>query len=46
VIQHHDHGRQYTSVAYRQRLAADEIPGAKMNLPVIEQHQQGIGVGL
>ena len=25
VIQHHDHGRQYTSVAYRERLAADGI---------------------
>jgi putative transposase len=25
VIQHHDHGSQYTSVAYSERLAADEI---------------------
>ena len=23
-----------------------DVPGAKVNLPVIEQHQQGIGVGL
>ena len=25
VIQHHDHGSQYTSVAYSERLAADQI---------------------
>lgn len=25
VIQHHDHGSQYTSVAYSERLAADDI---------------------